>query len=82
MLKGFDLVLVSANVKFDEIPHAKYVLPPEMKFLSAFSAFLFLFEAISKNLQRTHINLNCLILICLEPLLSISSLHSHIDVLL
>lgn len=64
------------------LPRAKYILPPEMKFVSAFSAFLFLFEAISKNLPRTHINLHCLILICLETLLSIFSLHSHTDVLL
>lgn len=51
-------------------------------FVSAFSAFLFLFEAISKNLPRAHINLHCLILICLEALLSTSSLQSHTDVLL
>ena len=53
-----------------------------MKFVSVFSAFLLLFEAISKNLPRIHINLHCLIQICLENLLSISSLHRHTGVLL
>lgn len=63
--------------------HMKNIFYPlEMKFVSAFSAFLFLFEAISKNLPRTHINLHYLIPICLEILLSISFLHSHTDVLL
>lgn len=64
------------------LPHEKYILPPGNEIVSAFSAFLFLFEAISKNLPRTHINLHYLIPICLEILLSISFLHSHTDVLL
>lgn len=85
MLKGFDLILVSMNTNNLKEPdlscyyfHRQSIFYHlEMKFVSAFSAFPFLFEAISKNL-----NLHCLILICLETLLSICSLHSHNDILL
>lgn len=88
MLKGFDLTWVSTNLnslKESDLTccyfHMQSIFYPlERKTVSVFSAFLFLFEDTSKNLSRTCINLHCLILICLETLLSISSLHNHTNV--
>lgn len=59
-LKGFDLILVSANVNSLKEPDSSccyfhmqsLFYPLEIKSVSAFSAFLFLFKVISKNLPK------------------------------